>query len=502
MIEQIAYLVVAVILIFLNAFFVMAEFALVKARATRLKVLADSGNPRAKASLEIINKLDHYLASNQVGITVATLGLGWIGEPVFARLFESIIGHPPWLSPGVSHTLSAVSAFLFVTFMVLILGEQVPKIIAVRKAERAVLATTNVMKIFHIIFYVPLWIVNGCTNLILKLIKIPPVNELELAHGEEELKLILAASHEKGAFTLSRLLMMENVLDFGELSVRDVMIPWQKVICLSEELPWSETQQIMSKVYHSRYPVMSSSGEVTGLLHVKDVVKKLGETPEVSKLKRPIGFVQESLSCEELLRKFLNMHSHMFLVRDGSGGLTGLVTLEDVLEELVGPIRDEFEGRRVLSLTQLCPKDAIILDIGSEPKEFVIKKLVERLAVVDNGVNLNGVFDSIIKRERIASTGLGEGIALSHARVDGLKKALCAIGQSKVGVDYNSMDGRPVNIIFLLLSPTHDEGSHIMILERISTLLSSDYLKSRLENAKTVDDVVEILRVSDSSILA
>lgn len=499
--EQIFNIIIAIILIFLNGFFVTAEFALVRARAVRIRSMAESGIKDAKLVLDMMGRLDSYLASNQVGITVASIGLGWVGEPAFAGIIESLIGQPVWLDKGVSHAISAVMAFIIVTMGVLILGEQVPKIIAIRRAEKLVFTTAKIQQLFYVIFYIPLWIINSSTNLILKLLRIPPASEIEVAHTEEELKQIIATSHETGTFTLSRLLMMENILDFGELLVKDVMIPWEKVICLSENIPWTDNQERIIKACHSRYPVLTGA-EVTGFIHVKDIAKNAAGIHDISKIKRPINYVNDSLPCEQLLHQFLSKHCHMFFVKNSSQKISGIVTLEDVLEELVGPIRDEFEQQRELSLINLCPQEAIVLDIDETSKENAINHLVQKLATIDKGINAKTIFEGIMKRERLASTGIGDGIAISHCRVDTLKRPLCSIGKSKTGIEYNAIDGKPVKLIFLVLSTAHDEGYHIMILEKISTLLASDYLRGRLEESTSVEEVVEILKASDSSVTA
>jgi PTS system fructose-specific IIC component len=206
------------------------------------------------------------------------------------------------------------------------------------------------------------------------------------------------------------------------------------------------------------------------------------------------------MTLEGLLKHFHTTHTHLAVV-ESAGIFTGLVTLEDVVEELIGTIRDEFEQVKDFGLAELVPTEAIVLDLGGD-KESAIRTLVNRVATAQPGMDPARVHATIMKREKLASTGLGEGIAMPHGRCEGLSRPYAALGRSKAGVPFDSMDGKPANLVFLILTPVHDEGAHIHILSKISNLLGSDYLREQLMNAEKPEEVIDVFKMSDKSLLA
>jgi len=499
MIEQILYVLTALVLVFLNGFFVMAEFALVKVRTTRIHELARAGNRIAELTLRLIQRMDVYLAACQLGITIASLALGWIGERAFARLLE------PLLPSVARHSIAVASAFVMVTFLHITLGEQVPKLLAVSRAERAVLFAARPLRWFYFVLFLPLWLLNTVSNGVLRLLRVPPVTETEIAHSEEELRMILGASHEQGQFTLSRLLMMENILDFGTLQVRDAMTPAAQATVLDVAQPWSENLERIRRSMRSRYPlVRPNRPRMESAVHIKDIAIALGTTlqpPDLAKLARPSFVVRGDLSLESLLTQFHQRGSHLAIVEDEKGAWKGLVTLEDVIEELIGTIRDEFAAVKEERLLDLVPEAAIELELEAATKEEAIRKLARVLARAVPALDVDGLALAVLKRENLASTGLGNGIAIPHARFAGLPRAAAAFARSP-GLDFGCLDGKPAQILFLVATPPHDEGAHVRVLAKISRLLSSDYLRERLLRAKTVEEVREIFDVSDRSVPA
>ncbi len=498
--ETAAFILVALVLVALNAFFVLAEFALVKVRAQRLQVLAREGSRAAARTIEILRRLDVYLASSQVGITMASLGLGWIGEPAFVGVFRLLADLPGWWTPGVSHTLSAVCAFVLITALHIILGEQAPKYLAIRRAEAMALFCARPLHWFTVAFYAPIQALNLLANGVLRLLRIQPASTLELAHSEEELRTIFGASHEQGAFTLSRLLMLENILDLGKLKVRDIMIPWGKIVCLDAGAPWEQNLKRIQECRYSRYPILRNQA-VIGMVHIKDLVLTASPFDLAKSLRAPVT-VRPDLPCEELLRVFQNRQQHMTIVEETPGRPIGFVSLEQLLEELVGPIRDEYEQAREISLLSLVPPEAIALDIEAKTKEDAIRALVNALAALQPAIQTAPLVASILKREAIASTGIGDGIGIPHERVSGLPRPMAAIGRLAEGIDFASVDKQPVRLVFLILTAMGDEGTHLRIIEKIATFLSSEYLRGRLLSAKAPGEVVEILRVADKSVLS
>ncbi|MBI2933893.1 MAG: DUF21 domain-containing protein [Planctomycetes bacterium] len=493
--------ILASFFILLNAFFVLAEFAIVKVRDTRMQELARAGNKKAALAHRILAKLDAYLSACQLGITMASLGLGWVGEPLTAKLVTPVLTLLGVTSPEVLHSVSFVVGYTLLTTLHIVVGEQAPKTLAIRKTEKAAMFVSRPLHGFYVIFYGPLWLLNTMSNGLLRLLGIR-IGEMERAHSEEELRLILSASHEGGQFTLSRLLMMENVLDFGQLMVEDVMVPWPKVVTLDPKAPWPENLERIKKHLHSRYP-LDKSPRPDSQVHIKDLALALaaGGTPDLTKLARPVQTVKTNQPLEQLLLRFHKTGTHLAFVEDEARRLIGLVSLEDVVEELIGTIRDEFEQVTDYSLGSIVPREAILLDLEVSEKEQAFRALAERL-VAQTGCSVEQTVAGIMKREALASTGLGDGIAIPHCRAPGLQRPMAALGRIPKGLDYKAIDGKPVDLLFLILTPPHDEGAHVHILEKIATLLSSDYLRDRLREAKSPDEVVEVFRISDKSLTA
>jgi CBS domain containing-hemolysin-like protein/mannitol/fructose-specific phosphotransferase system IIA component (Ntr-type) len=488
------YFIAAGLLVLLNAFFVLAEFAIVKVRVTRLHELADKGNATAALGATIVRRLDAYLSTCQLGITIASLGLGWVGESAVALFFPA----------GLSHSIAVAISFCIITLIHVVIGELAPKSIAIRRTEWAALFSARPLRFFYLVTFPAMWILNVTSNAVLRLLGIPPVTEMEMAHSEEELKMIIGASHEKGELTLNRLLMMENVLDFGTLRVRDVMTPAAKVVTLSSAAPWTENLEKIKGTLHSRYPLESGGPGPARMVHIKDVAVALatGQPPELLRISRPVKSVRPDLSLEDLLQHFSRNHSHLAMVEDDRATFLGIVSIEDVVEELIGTVRDEFEEGKEVRLGDLVPPEAVALDLESLPKKQVIRALVQRLAQKRPEIQIDPVVAAIMKREALASTGLGNGIAIPHGRVEGLPRPVAALGRSDGGIDFQSLDGKPAQLLFLILTPVHDEGVHVHILGKISRLLASDYLRERLMHAKSSDEVMEVFKVADQSLSA
>ncbi|HZN60868.1 MAG TPA: CNNM domain-containing protein [Planctomycetota bacterium] len=494
--DDFAYLVAAGLLILLNGFFVLAEFAIVKVRVTRMHELADRGNRNAALMASIIKRMDRYLSTCQLGVTVASLGLGALAEPAIATFLSK--------SGLLSHSIAIGAALVFLTAVHIIVGEQAPKMLAIRQGERCALVVARPLRAFYLVSFPVMWLINLASNAVLWILRIPAASDMELAHSEEELKMILGASHEKGELTLNRLLMMENVLDFGTLRVRDVMTPAAKVVTLSSRAPWPENLEKIKASLHSRYPLEMGALGPSRIVHIKDVAvaNAAGGPPDLVKISRPVKAIRPDLSLEDLLQHFNRNHSHLAMVEDDRGMFLGIVSIEDVVEELIGTVRDEFEQVKEIRLSDLVPVEAVALDLEQVPKPQVVRALVQRLAQKRPEIKVETVVAGILKREALASTGLGNGIAIPHGRVEGLPRPLAAIGRSEKGIEFQALDGNPVHLLFLILTPVHDEGVHVHILGKISRLLASDYLRERLLHAATPEEAMEVLRVADQSLSA
>jgi len=340
----------AFLLVLLNGFFVAAEFAIVKVRSTKIKELADEGDWRATVTRSIIAHLDVYLSACQLGITIASLGLGWIGEPAVARLIEPALQAVGVTNPAWVHTIAFTVAFAFISFLHIVLGELAPKSLAIRKPESMSLWLAPPLRAFYWLMYVPIAILNGTANGILHLVGIEPVGEAGEAHSSEELRMIVAASHAHGVLNATERRLLENVIDFSEREVAEIMTPRVDVICLLVNKSIAENLAIVRGEQHTRYPLAEGSADnVIGMIHIKDFITLTAEGAAeragsvLQSIKRPVLFVPESASIDAVLRTIQATRTLMAIVVDEYGGVAGLVTLEDVLEELVGEIRDEFD---------------------------------------------------------------------------------------------------------------------------------------------------------------
>ncbi|UCF38538.1 MAG: HlyC/CorC family transporter [Acidobacteriota bacterium] len=354
--QQLFLIVIALFLVFLNGYFVAAEFAIVKVRGTRLRELVRKGVRRADKAHRMVQNMDEYLSATQLGITVASLGLGWIGEPAFARVFESVFSEFGAAKPFLAHGLAAASAFLLITFLHIVLGELAPKSLAIQKAESLVLMTALPTDLFYRLSYPFIWLLNGTANLFLRALGFRPASELETVHSEEELRIILAHSHAQGILDRDAQRLLERVFDFGDRSVRQIMVPSIEVVYLDTEKSFQENLEIARKHRHTRYPLCEGSlDRIVGTVHVKDFLwrlQELGPEFDLRLLKRPVHFVPESKYIKDLLPEFRRTHTHLAVAVDEYGSTVGVVTLEDVLEELVGDIQDEFDGEMPMPAIQ------------------------------------------------------------------------------------------------------------------------------------------------------
>lgn len=343
------YLIGAFGLVLLNAFFVAAEFAIVKMRATRIEELVQEGHLLAGSARKAVENLDSYLSATQLGITLASLGLGWIGEPAFARLLEPGLVAIGVTSEAVIHSIALTVAFTTITFLHIVLGELAPKSLAIQNTETVVLWVAVPMRVFHAVFYPLLWILNATATRILRSIGIRPAGPDEIAHSEEELRIILAESAKVGTFSPTKRRLLENIFNYTQRTAQEVMIPRAEIAYLSLARTWDENLEVMKSTEHTRYPLCTLSlDHVVGMLHVKDLFvdgdATITTSEDLLNRKREILFVPETMTLDQLQRQFQQRRTHMAVVVDEYGGTAGLVTMEDVLEELVGEIQDEFDA--------------------------------------------------------------------------------------------------------------------------------------------------------------
>jgi CBS domain containing-hemolysin-like protein len=331
----------ALALILANGLLVAAEFAFVRVRPVALETRARAGGRWAKLGLELLRNIDSTLATTQIGITLANLGIGWLGEPAVARLLE-----PMMTELGLGSYTQAVSfgvAFGAITFLTVVVGELVPRAIGIRLAEPIVLALSPVIRILRAVLYPFVALTNRSASLILRLLGVPPLKLGETAHTVEELRTLLALSHDRGHLPRTAREILDRALGFSRLTARQIMIPRPDVAWLSTLSTPAETLESAKGAGYTRFPVCEGDlDRVLGVVHIKDLLGSQGEVDLISVMRPPL-VVPETATADALLRLFQRRPLHLAIVVDEYGGTAGIVTLEDVLEEIVGELRDEFD---------------------------------------------------------------------------------------------------------------------------------------------------------------
>jgi CBS domain containing-hemolysin-like protein len=336
-------------LVVLNAFFVASEFAIVKVRGSQLDALVDEGNLRAIFAKHVRAHLDAYLSATQLGITLASLALGWIGEQFLARMLQPAFALVNVHSHAVVAAVSITLAFIGITFLHIVFGELAPKYIAIGNPLPVSLLLVRPLGAFYIIFKPAIWLLNKSSNFFLqKLLRIKPVAGAELAHSEEELRLILDQSEKSDEVSSLGRDLLVNALDLRRRVVRDIMTPRGEVVFLDIEESFEDNVKKALESRHTRFPLCRGHLDNTiGLVHIKELVPMMRDPhPDLLRIKRDLIPVPEMMSLEKLLNLFLTRHAHLAIVVDEYGGTVGMVTLENVLEEIVGDIQDEFDTEK------------------------------------------------------------------------------------------------------------------------------------------------------------
>lgn len=342
-------------LVFLNGFFVAAEFAIVKVRSSQLEVEAKAGNPSAMLARTIVKNIDGYLAATQLGITVASLGLGWIGEPVVAKiilgLMEMLNIH---LEEDLLHKIALPIAFFLITVLHIVFGELAPKSLALQRSEQTTLAVAYPLRFFYLLFQPFIWILNGVANVLLKTIGLHASHGAE-AHSSEELKYLVLQGKESGSIEEEKFTIIRNAFEFSDRPARQVMVPRSQIFALDiGDHSLADINKLL-EVGYSRIPCYEDNlDKIVGVIYLKDLLNQMREkqSTDISTLLRPIMAIPENKPIGRLLRDFQVKHQQIALVVDEFGATKGIITMEDILEELVGEIQDEHD-EEVPPLTQL-----------------------------------------------------------------------------------------------------------------------------------------------------
>lgn len=337
------------VLIALTAFFVATEFAIVKVRSTRIDQLVEEGKSGAKAAKHVITHIDEYLSACQLGITVTALGIGWLGEPAVKSLIDPLF-IKLHIDPALASAVSVAIAFLFITFLHVVVGELAPKTVAIQKAEAVALTFSTPLIWFYRILFPFIWALNGSARFLIKIFGLEPVMEHEVSHSEEELRIIMADSYKSGEINQSELTYVNNIFKFDNRIAKEVMVPRTEMISLSSEDTVDDWLEIIKEEKLTRYPVYEGDKDnIIGIINMKDLLMtQLKNEPLTKELKvidflKPVIIAIDTMPIHDLLLKMQQEHTHMAVLLDEYGGTSGLVTVEDIIEEIVGEIRDEFD---------------------------------------------------------------------------------------------------------------------------------------------------------------
>ena len=371
-------------LVALNGFFVAAEFALIKIRPARLTQMVRQGQGGAKTTQWLAKRLDRSLSACQLGITMASLGLGWVGEPAVARLMEPLFRIAGVTTPAVVHGVSFAISFTLITAAHLVLGEQAPKIFAIRRPEQMAMWVAMPLKAFYLASYPLLRSLDKMTSMLLRTVGMTATSEHESPHSPEELRTLASHARTHGELSSWEHRLVEAAFDFEETVCRQIMVPRTEVVFIDINTPLEEIRKVMRKSLHTRYPVGDGSlDKIHGIMHVKDLVG-LPEGRDLRSILRPPRYVPETAHISKLLGHFQKTRQHLALVVDEHGMMVGIVTMENVLEKIVGPVRDEFD----VEMPDIVPEGTGQLMIkGKTP-------IAELSAALDQSIDAEG-FDTV-----------------------------------------------------------------------------------------------------------
>ncbi|EJS55023.1 HlyC/CorC family transporter [Bacillus cereus] len=356
---------IVIVLIALTAFFVAAEFAIVKVRSSRIDYLIAEGNNRAISVKTVITNLDEYLSACQLGITVTALGIGWSGKPALKHMFDVLFAN--WNVPTqLADILAVVLVFLFITFFHVVVGELAPKTFAIQKAEQVSFFVAKPLILFYRIAFPFIWILNGSARLITKFFGLKPPKKHDEVHSEEELRLLVSESYKNGEINQSEYKYVNKIFEFDDRIAKEIMVPRTEMNILNKEMPAEEALQKMSHEKYTRYPVVDGDKDhVIGFVNFKDIftdfVKhRVVSEKTVEQYIRPIILVIESIPIHDLFLKMQRERTHIAILIDEYGGTSGLVTVEDILEEIVGDIQDEFDTDEQPEIQQVSETKTIL----------------------------------------------------------------------------------------------------------------------------------------------
>ncbi|MFA5205265.1 MAG: CNNM domain-containing protein [Lentisphaeria bacterium] len=499
------FLLLAGLLLLLNAFFVLVEFAIVKARPTRIEELEEAGDKRARIVQYIQAHLDQFLSLCQVGITFASIGLGFVGEPAVASLVKPVVA---WAGLGgassaVAHGVAISVAYVLVSYLHIVIGEQVPKALAIRYTDASALYTAKWLKICYRVLFLPLWLLNVSVNGVLRLFGIRSIS-LRETHSEDEIRIILDQSQSNGMMSFRRLLYIENVLDFGGLTVRNAMRPRNQVKTLSTLAATADNEALIRDTRYSRYPLLAEDPDnPIGFVHVKSwfLAEHGGQpAPDLKSLARPCLKAREGDPLEPLLAVMQRRGNHLALVYDATDKWSGIITLEDVLEEVIGAIEEEFPVEVPVYLSDALAPCRVILDIDARSILDAVRQGLKRIPAEDLPLPAATLVRAVEEREKLMSSYVGRRLAIPHARLDDLQKPYVAILRLREPIPA-PVQGETIHLLFLLLTPKQTPRIHQLFLARIARMLDSDFVEDRLHHAGTPGELLDAVRTAEQTAL-
>lgn len=420
--SQLLMIILALFFVALNGFFVLSEFAIVKVRRSKLEELAKKNKANAKLSLKITKSLDTYLSATQLGITLSSLALGWLGEPAIAKVLYKAFGGFFGDNTILLHSVSFVIAFTIITFLHIVFGELVPKSIAIAKAEQSTLFVAKPLYLFRNVFFPVIKSFEMMSGFFLRRIGIEAVDESENAHSDEEIKIIIGESLKGGYLDSIESEILKNAVDFSDTTAKEIMTPRKDIVCLFAENSYEENIQIVRGTNHTRYPYCKDGKDnVLGMIHIRDLLQATigNDERDLSKLVRELIIVPESSSISNVLMKMNKQQIHTALVVDEYGGTAGLLTMEDIIEEIMGDISDEHDTKideiRQIDSHTFEVDGMLDLDTISEQIQIAFSDDIEQ-------VTIGGYVFNLLGKEPLVGDSVVEGdFAYEILEIDGMR---------------------------------------------------------------------------------
>ena len=406
---------IIIFLLLVNGFFVASEFALVKVRRTRLEQLSHEGDKRAKRALKLVNETNKMLAAAQLGVTIASIALGWVAESTMVQLVEPIIRIIPYVNSVITaHLIAVPLAFILVTYFHVLLGEQLPKCFALSHTDNLALIVATPMDMFITLFKPFVWVLMVSGDKILNLCNVSS-DDASLVHSTEELDMLVDASYNEGVLNETETEMLHNMFKFSDLMAKQAMTPRTDMVCIPDDISYDELTKFAIENQYTRYPVYEEENidKILGFIHVKDLytLAMNNENFSIKKLIRPLMLIPETMTLDNLIIEFKKSHSQIAVVIDEFGGTSGLITLEDVLEEIIGDVQDEFDEEedvniekitedtylangmmRIDELVKYFDLDETLLEEDDvETIAGLVVKLLGRIAEINDTVSYNGL---------------------------------------------------------------------------------------------------------------